>query len=178
MFWSRLETFIRRSWYSVLPSLESWHAERLSCQETGHIYMAELIAALVSIHSRLFLQICTATASSDVGLWQRSKCRGSGNGRWAVLRTKLLCFLMFSDTFSGQISQWICKSSCIEFKSGDEVHTNSRGHVRVRVCYRSPETWAAINKTTTQHSRDTRVWQKPAECVCTGCHEHHLWVVR
>ena len=50
MFWSLSETFITRSWYSVLPGLVTTRSCRV---KKAVISVAELIAALVSVHGLL-----------------------------------------------------------------------------------------------------------------------------
>ena len=48
MFWSHHETFIRRSWYSVLPDLDVTISCYIKKTVTG---MTQLIAALITIHA-------------------------------------------------------------------------------------------------------------------------------
>jgi len=65
-FRSHQEIFIRRSWYSVLPSLDATISFRIKKAVVG---VTQLITALISIHSSMTsLQICTASLIHLVGL--------------------------------------------------------------------------------------------------------------
>jgi len=96
-----------------------------------------------------------------------------------VICLQCLSMLVLSDTVHWEVAERYCKSCAVEFQSGVEVDSTAGDCVGISLCRWPAATGTSLNQVVSRcPGRDPRRREESAKHLCTGCHQHHLRMVR